>query len=181
MSDRQDPSGLNPWYHAYSIVNPPLPSRGSALMASDCLLNIVTAAIWSSVEPCVSRRITAHSRSTEVPMTVRPHGIVLTREVFARMIEYLPDSPPGLVDVFIEGRDLGQAQESLTTVLLPAMRSAAQARAQSTRGRGLVVLDQRKGGTIWYLDHQAARAAFQQVPIEIWYQGFSPVRWVLPI
>ncbi len=118
-------------------------------------------------------------------MTVRPHGILLTQEIFARMAEYLPDSPPGLVDVFIEGLDLGQAQESLTTVLLPAMRASAQARAHSTRGRGLVVLDQRKGGAIWYLDHQAARAAFQQIPIEIWYsidqllRSYQPLKEVI--
>jgi hypothetical protein len=96
-----------------------------------------------------------------MPTADRPEGINLTREIFSRMQDAPPELPAGVRQLFRSGAQLDASmQEALLTVMLPNLRAAAQTRARSSRQRGLIVIDQRADGEIWYLAEAQARAAF---------------------
>jgi hypothetical protein len=101
--------------------------------------------------------------------TDRPEGINLTHEVFSRMADAAPELPTGVRQLFRTGAQIDASfQESLLTVMLPQLRAAAQTRARSAKQRGLIVIDQRVGGEIWYLAEPQARAAFAALPADLW-------------
>jgi hypothetical protein len=96
-----------------------------------------------------------------MPTTDPPYGINLTHEIFSRLRDAVPELPTGLRQLFRSGAQLdASSQEALLTIMLPQLRAAAQMRARSAQQRGLILIDQRAGGEIWYIAESQARAAF---------------------
>jgi hypothetical protein len=115
-----------------------------------------------------------------------PVGINLTQEIFSRLADAAPALPAGVQQLFRSGAALDASfQQALLTVLLPQLRAAAQTRARSANQRGLLVIDQRAGGVIWYLAAAQARAAFAALPAELWrhvaqiLRTYDPLREVV--
>ncbi len=117
-----------------------------------------------------------------MPTADPPYGINLTHEIFSRLRDAAPELPAGIRQLFQSGAQLDPSfQEALLTVMLPQLRAAAQTRARSAKQRGLVVIDQRAGGEIWYLAEAQARAAFASLPADLWSHVAQVLRTYDPL
>jgi hypothetical protein len=117
-----------------------------------------------------------------MPQADRPEGINLTHEIFSRMQDAAPELPVGVRQLFRTGAQLDSSyQESLLTIMLPHLRAAAQTRARSAKQRGLVVIDQRASGEIWYLAESQAHAAFAVLPADLWSHVAQVLRTYNPL